>query len=441
MLYMISEKSRRMIDELVHYVIFEPYSFVLDLKKCEGMWLVTVDGNRIFDWAGFYGSKLIGINHPRLYEPDYIERLCVAANNKIANPDFPTQECLDYYRLLFKLAPQCMKNPRLEVYVVNSGAEAVENMLKYMINFHQQKLLAKMKTPKVRRFIYFDEAFHGRTVFALNVTRLSTDPVLTKGFHGFASGNIQIPFPAVDSDQPRAENDAITAKTLKMIEGYLSQYQDEIVGIIVEPIQGAGGHRMARPEFFRGLSRLAAQYDVPLGFDEVQTAGGQTGSPFMIDHLDLPYPPQAVAVAKKFGNGVVYMQHSMEDKGVLDSTWGGNLADMVRFVQEWGIVCEEKLIEQVPEKAKALVNVLCHLKQKYPHLIYNIRGMGLYQGFSLRNPGHKSKLINDALENENLLILGAGNESIRLRPNLNVTGQDIDLLAEKLDKCLAHLEK
>src|SRR5690348_1493897 len=84
--------SAGMLDELGHYVIATPYPFVVDLEKSEGMYLATVDGQRLFDWAGYFGSKLIGHNHPRLYEPDYVKRLVLAANNKVANPDFLTPE-------------------------------------------------------------------------------------------------------------------------------------------------------------------------------------------------------------------------------------------------------------------------------------------------------------------------------------------------------------
>ncbi len=170
---------------------------------------------------------------------------------------------------------------------------------------------------EVCRFIYFDRAFHGRTVFALNVTQLEYDPIVTSDF---------------------------------------------------------------------------------LGFDEVQTAGGQTGTMFAVDQFDLPYPPQAVATAKKFGNGVVYILCPMQDRGVLDSTWGGSLCDMVRFVQEMRIVREERLLEKVEEKTACLVAGLDELALRYNDLIFNVRGMGLYQGFSLRNASHKNMLCRTALE-------------------------------------------
>ncbi len=432
-------RSKEMIDELQKYVIVEPHPFVLDLPNSQGMWLATVDGQRLFDWAGYYGAKLIGHNHPGLFEPEYLKRLSFAANNKTANPDFLTPECLEYYRLIHGLAPRNMKtSSSLEVYAVNSGAEAIENMMKYFINLHDQRCLEAGRLPGTRRFVYFDKAFHGRTVFALNVTQLPHDPVVTKDFHGFIPGNVQVPFPAFDHTLSPQKNQEVIDRSLSILKDVLERYSGEIVGIIVEPIQGAGGHRIAAHSFFQEVSRLAHQYGVYLGFDEVQTAGGQTGTFFMTDLLDLPHPPQAIAAGKKLGNGVVYMLHPMKDHGVLDSTWGGTLADMVRFTQEMKIVRQERLIEQVPEKTAHLVATLQSLAERHSNIIYNVRGEGLYQGFSVRTPEQKSRLLEAALEEEDLLLLGAGPETIRLRPSLSVTQADIDLLGEKLARCLAN---
>ena len=430
--------SAAMIEELKRYVITETFPFVLDLPRCEGMWLVTVDGQRIFDWAGYYASKLIGHNHPGLQEPGYVQRLVCAANNKIANPDFLTPECLEYYRTIHRLAPRCMRNPKLEVYTVNSGAEAIENMMKYFINLYHQSRGGQVRPGEGCRFLYFEQAFHGRTVFALNVTQ-TLDPVATKDFHGLIHGNIQLPFPDINTDEPPEKNRARTNDVLQRVDNYLAQHAREVVGIVVEPIQGAGGHRVAEPEFFQGLSRLAHQHEIYLGFDEVQTAGGPTGDLFMVDQLALPYPPQAVAVAKKFAAGVVYMLHPMTDKGVLDSTWGGSLADMVRFVQEMDIVERENLVVAAKINGNKLTAGLCGLAVKFPGLISNIRGLGLYQGFSVATPKLRNQLEDVALREEGLLLLGAGAQSIRTRPNLNVTGQDIELFLELLARCLRRL--
>jgi L-lysine 6-transaminase len=426
-----------MLDELAKYVVATPMPFALDLEKCDGMYLVTVDGQRIFDWAGYYGSKLIGHNHPALYDAGYLRKLSVAANNKIANPDFLTQECLDYYRLLYRLAPESMQGEGLEVYALNSGAEAVENMMKYLVAKFNQKRQQQGISIGNRRFLYFDRAFHGRTVFALNVTQ-TMDPVATKDFHGLMhGGNLKLPFPAFDSSLSREANERAAMKALEQVESALSLMHDEVVAIIVEPIQGAGGQRVALPEFFQGLSYLANKYDVYLGFDEVQTGLGLTGKMWGIDHFSLPHPPMAVATGKKFGNGAVFMLERLDDIGVLDSTWGGSLSDMVRLQREMQIVEEEGLIEKAAVKGAHLVEGLNRLIAKHSPKIFNVRGLGLYQGFSLDTAERKSELIDRALEDHDLLLLGAGKRSIRTRPNLHVTNEEIDLFIDLLDKCLS----
>jgi L-lysine 6-transaminase len=431
-------RSAAMIEELGRYVIADLQPFVLDIERCEGMYLATIDGERIFDWAGYYASKLIGHNHPGLSEPDYVRRLVRAANNKVPNPDFLTPECLDYYRTIHRLAPRCMQNSKLEVYSVNSGAEAIENMMKYFINLFHLQRHQQMHPGVPRRFIYFEQAFHGRTIFALNVTQ-TIDPVATKDFQGFIPANIVLPFPSWNGSDTPAANRKRTTEVLQTVGATLQRFPGEMVGIVVEPIQGAGGHRVAEPEFFQGLSRLAHEHQVFLGFDEVQTAGGPTGEYFMVDQLDLPYPPQAVATAKKFGAGVVYMLHPMEDKGVLDSTWGGCLADMVRFVQEVKIVETEQLIPAARVKGKQLADGLQALAKRHPAIVDNVRGMGLYQGFSLRTAELRSQLVDLALETESLLLLPAGRQSIRARPNLSVTEAEVALFLEQLDRCCARL--
>ncbi|MGA2243953.1 MAG: aminotransferase class III-fold pyridoxal phosphate-dependent enzyme [Verrucomicrobiota bacterium] len=436
--HILGPVGKAYIAELGRYVIAEVHPFVLDLARCEGMWLATVDGGRIFDWTGFYASRLIGFNHPDMQEPEYVRRLVLAANIKTANPDFLTPECVEYYRAVYQHAPRCMRNPRLEVYAVNSGAEAVENMMKYLINlFHQSRGHQAMPGERAR-FIYFQKAFHGRTVFALNVTQ-TADPVVTKDFHGLMPDNLSVPFPDVNHSAPPPENRARTGESLALVERLLRQYAGEIVGIIVEPMQGAGGHRAAEPEFFQGLSRLAHDYRIFLGFDEVQTAGGPTGDLFMVDQLDLPHPPQAVAVAKKFGCGVVYMLEPMQDHGVLDSTWGGSLADMVRFVQELKIVEREDLILLAKQNGERLAAGLRGLERKFSGVVFNVRGQGLYQGFSTPTPEQCKQLAETALRDEGLLLLTAGTNNIRLRPNLSVTAADIERLLAMLERCCARL--
>lgn len=424
-------RSKELLDEFRDYVVMEPRPFVIDLKKCEGMYLATIDGQRIFDWAGYYGSKLISHNHPRLYEPEYLTRLARAANNKVANPDYVTPELVEYYRLLHRIAPEILRGPDsdLEVFTVNSGAEAVENALKYMLKLYFERTSGDRKVPRYSTtpgFIHFEQGFHGRTVYTLNVTDMPHNPIVTQDFHGLAPKNVMCPFP----------KDTSAAEQRRCIEAFETAVRHNgfnIAGCIIEPMQGAGGHRTANGSFFRAISAECSNRGIPLCFDEVQTAGGPTGTVFMVDQFMLPVPPDVVVTAKKFGCGVVFMRRPMKDKGILDSTWSGTLADMVRFVQEWKVVEEEDLIGQVKDKTENLVEGLKGIAERHPDKISDVRGVGLYQGFTLHAPWTRKSFVDAALDKHSLLLMGAGTDAIRLRPNLSVTHADINNLLALLD--------
>jgi len=431
--------SRRLNRELYRYCLTENYPFVVDLERSHGSYLRTVEGQDVFDWAGYYASKLIGHNHPGLRERAYVKRLVRAANNKVPNPDFLTRECLDFYRLAFSLAPRSMKTSReLEVYAINSGAEAVENMLKYLISRHNSKV-GRVDSLRHRRFI----VFHGRTVFALSLTTVETT-VITKDFHPLFRSAVAVDFPAGvfsgrDASEMRRYNDRASARALEGIEKQLVRHAGSVTGIIVEPIQGAGGHNVAPSGFFEELSKLAAAHDVYLGFDEVQTGLGGSGKWYYIDHLKLARPPQAVAAAKKFGVGVLYMLDHLKDVGVLDSTWGGPLVDMVRARQELKIVRRERLVARTARLGKTLRDGLCALERAYPDVLFNVRGCGFLQGFSVlpTSDGRARDLLLDvALEKHLLLMLGAGKNSIRLRPNLSTSGDDVKRFLEVLRRAI-----
>lgn len=430
------KEAQSLLGDIRRLGIMEPRDFVISLERSQGMWLATSRGP-LFDWAGYYGAKLIGHNHPGYSDANYLRRLLVAANNKVANPDFVTEYLVDYYRFLHRIAPKCMANPDLRVYTVNSGAEAVENALKYCINrfYHTRK--PRPGTPQGGPiFMMFDGGFHGRTVYALNMTDMPHNRTATRDYHGVVRGQIKSLFPAFDSDADDMSNTHMVDVALHLAREYLTFNYEQLAGIIVEPMQGAGGHRVAMKEFFRGLSLLSAEFDVPLIFDEVQTAGGQTGTIWMCDQFDLPHPPECVVSAKKTGCGVVYMRTLIRDAGVLDSTWSGHLVDMVRVPHEFKIIEHEKLIEAVPEKTTQLHEGLRQLQGKHMDVISNVRGAGLYQGFTMPSKEARDTFIARALNEQNLLVLSAGVDSVRVRPSLSVTSDDIDQLLKKLGSLL-----
>lgn len=433
-------KSKKILNEFCKYTSAGKKPFVIDLEKCHDSYLVTVDGQEILDFENHYASKLIAYNHPGLYEPEYLKKLSIAANNKTANPDHVTPEIVEYYKVLHEIAPKCMKSGNIDVMCFNSGAEAVENGMKYCISLWYEKHKLNPLSSLVKPcFLSFDKAFHGRSVYTLGVTDMPHNSAVTEPFHGLVTKNIRLPFPACDFDGRNEWNEEQIKNCLIHVEAALENYQHKIAGIIIEPMQGASGHNVTKSDFFVKLSEFAYKYNVPLIFDEVQTSGGPTLDIFMCDSFKLSHSPTVVCSAKKFGCGVVYFLNPMNNSGILDSTWSGPLVDMVRFVQEMKVVRREKLIEEVPKKSKYLIDGLKTLSYKYQPFIYNVRGAGLYQGFSVMSNELRNWITETALQKENLLLMWAGSNSIRLRPHLHLTLEDIDSMVERLDRVLSKI--
>lgn len=430
------KKSEKLLKEFDKYTSSNKKPFVIDLEKCHDSYLVTVDGQEILDFENHYASKLIAYNHPGLFKPEYLKKLSVAANNKTANPDHVTSESVEYYKLLHKIAPKCMTGGNIDIMCFNSGAEAVENAMKYCISlWHEKNKNNKFFTFVKPCFISFEKGFHGRSVYTLGVTDMPHNTAVTEPYHNLVVENIRVTFPGCDFEGSGDWNDKQIDICIKNIENVLEKNHAKIAGIITEPFLGAGGHIVTKPEFFVKLSELAHKYDVPLIFDEVQSAGGPTGTFFMCDSFNLPWAPTVVCSAKKLATGVVYFLNPLKNPGILDSTWSGSLVDMVRFVQEMKIVEDENLIEKVSLKTYYLVEELKKIKYKHG-IIFNIRGSGLYQGFSVASNELRNWITETALQEENLLLMWAGSASIRLRPHLHVTFEDIDLFIERLDRII-----
>mmetsp|Transcript_27134 Transcript_27134/g.32941 ORF Transcript_27134/g.32941 Transcript_27134/m.32941 type:complete len:471 (+) Transcript_27134:318-1730(+) len=408
-----------------------PWPFVVDLAASSGAWLATVDDQKILDVGGLYGARLLGYNHKKMVTAAVQSKLALAATTKLANPDFLSPQCLEYYQLMKKLQPKAFKNSDSQVYVVNTGAEAVENCMKYILKRHQERFQRLgVPAPRATRFIYFDSGYHGRNVYTMSVTDIQHDP-FADDFNAQSTENIMVPFPYVDNDETDEQNIARMDHVLDVIEESLDLYGQEVCGVVAEILQGAGGNRVALPEFWQKLSLLLQAREKYLIVDEVQTAGGACGEVFATDMLHLPYGPHAVAVAKKFSCGVCFLQRPLQDEGILDSTWGGSITDMTKFVEEWKIITQEKLIATVPEKTEQIVDGLKKLQEKYgDDMVSNVRGVGLYQGFTTK---YKSQICEVALQTEDMFLLGSGPDAVRLRPTLDITEEEIDLVLAKLD--------
>lgn len=423
-----------MLDELRQLAVASPRPFVIDLERSHGMYIATSDDRMLFDWAGYYGSKLLAHNHECYNEPEYVKHCLLAANNKVANPDFVTPYLVNYIKMLHEIAPKCIKNPALKVFTVNSGAEAVENGLKYLIT----RFRAKHRYHKPR-FMTFEGGFHGRTLYSLGHTDMPHSRRTTSDYYDLIRRPIQAPFPVWDTDMPLMSNARQEDSAIEKIESMIESYKHELAGIIIEPMQGAGGHRVASDDFFRRLSVISANSEVPLMFDEVQTGGGPCGSFWMCDMFNLPHAPEVVVSAKKLACGVVYMRNDIAVDGLLDSTWSGHIVDMNRFCHEFKVIERDDLIERA-RTTGAFLRAELRCVQRDTGVIRNVRGEGLYLGFTVSSRELRDQIVKGLLEHEHTLVLGAGVDSIRVRPNMNVTEDDVVLFITKLRKVIADIK-
>src|SRR5262249_53736017 len=219
---------------------------------------------------------------------------------------------------------------------------------------------------------------------------------------------------------------------------------DDIAAVLIEPIQGEGGDNHFRPEFFGELRRLADTYDAMLIVDEVQAGVGITGKMWAHEHMGVK--PDMLCFGKKLQMGGVMCGTRIHEvdtnvfrkSGRINSTWGGNLADMVRATAYLEIIQEEDLIGNAARMGEVLLAGLHAIQRKHASLVSNVRGRGLMCAFDIVT-GEKRDRMKSLGHDQGGIMPGGGERSIRCRPSLNVTREDIDEGLEKIDRCLARL--
>ena len=177
-----------------------------------------------------------------------------------------------------------------------------------------------------------------------------------------------------------------------------------------------------------------------LMFDEVQTGFGITGKFWASDHY---VKPDIIAFGKKSQQCGIMVSDRVDEveencftvSGRINSTWGGNLVDMVRSTQIMNIMEEEKIIDNVLSRGKYLMNRLNEIQLEFPDLVSNVRGLGLLCSFDLPNAELRKK-FREIAENEKLLILGCGEKSIRFRPMLNIKDDELEEGLQVIEKVL-----
>ncbi|HJS74795.1 MAG TPA: aminotransferase class III-fold pyridoxal phosphate-dependent enzyme, partial [Vicinamibacteria bacterium] len=232
-------------------------------------------------------------------------------------------------------------------------------------------------------------------------------------------------------DRYLEEVTAAERAAVKQIEKALDDHPDEIAALIIEPIQGEGGDNHFRPEFLQKLRDLADQHEFLFIADEVQTGVGLTGKMWAYQHFGIT--PDVLVFGKKTqvcgilaGRRVDEVEKNVfQESTRINSTWGGNLTDMVRFGRYLEIIEEEKLVERARQVGAFLLSELEKLQGENPDRISNVRGRGLMCAFDLQDTETRDRFKKLAFEN-GMLILGSGRKSMRFRPTLSVGKEEVE---------------
>ena len=423
-------------------ILADGMSPIIDLEKSHGSWLVDkVSGKEYLDLFSMFASLSVGYNHP--YVLEQADRLKIAAINKPTNSDVYSQEMAEFVHT-FKRVAQPDYLPL--TFFIEGGGLAVENALKAAFDWKRRKNLAKGCSAKGEKVIHFKQCFHGRTGYTMSLTD-SPDKRKTMYFPKFdwpRVTNPKITFPIEENLEHIIE---LEKKAISEIKDAIAANPDNIASMIFEPIQGEGGDNHFRCEFMQSLREIADENDIILIYDEVQTGVGVTGKMWAHQHFSnvdcssseckcgdgLLAKPDIISFGKKTQvcgvaasarfdevDGNVFRESSR-----INSTWGGSLVDMVRLTIYLELIEKENLVEKAAKTGKFLQQSLHNLQEEFPSLVSNARGRGLYCAFDLPSGDERDQLANHLMD-EGSILLGSGNYSIRFRPHLNVTEDDIN---------------
>jgi L-lysine 6-transaminase len=415
---------------------------VIDLKKSHGSWLVDArDGKEYLDLFSMFSSMSVGYNHPTLLENR--ERITDAALNKPTNSDIYSTQMAEFVETVGRIAqPDYLPYS----FFVEGGALGVENALKAAFDWKVRKNLAAGKEEKGSKVIHFTECFHGRTGYTMSLTD-SPDPRKTLYFPQFDWPRITNPklhFPLTDEVLEHVIKAEATA--INQIKSAVAENPDDIAALIIEPIQGEGGDNHFRGEFFQELRALADEHEFMLIYDEVQTGVGITGKMWAHQLFNPSTRPDIISFGKKMqicgifaGKRIDEVENNVfHESSRLNSTWGGNIVDMVRISLYLEIIAAEDLVNQAATNGDYLLAKLHDIQTDFDGVVHNVRGRGLFAAFDLLD-GSTRDTLADLIIAEGAMILGSGKKSIRFRPHLNITREEIDLADEIIRRAIARL--
>lgn len=412
---------------------------VIDLKKSHGSWLVDArNGREYLDLFSMFASMPIGYNHPYMMENK--DRLTHAALNKVTNSDVYSTEMAEFVETVARIAqPDYLPY----AFYVEGGTLAVENALKVSFDWKVRKNLAAGKGAKGGKVLHFKDCFHGRSGYTMSLTD-SPDPRKTLYFPKFDWPRVlnpKITFPLDEAAVAEAEIQSITE-----IKAAINANPDDIAALIIEPIQGEGGDNHFREEFFRELKTICDENEILFIYDEIQTGIGLTGKMWAHQHYSEDCRPDIISFGKKTQICGIFVSDRVDDvennvfheSSRLNSTFGGNIADMVRFTLYLEVIEKEGLVQIAAENGEYVLDKLQALQKKYGDVVSNSRGKGHFCAFDLPNGDIRDNLLS-LISDEGALMLGCGTHSIRFRPHLNISQDEIDTGFEMIERAIQKL--
>ncbi|MEJ2757379.1 MAG: L-lysine 6-transaminase [Anaerolineales bacterium] len=433
------------------HMIPDAHRLVVDLENSHGAYLVdALTGKEYLDFYTYFASIPVGHNHPKMKEPAFLEKLTLAAIEKPSNSDFYTGLMAEFVDAFSRIA---MPEEMPHLFLISGGALAVENALKTAFDWKVRKNMARIGRvgqngtglPVLEglgtQIIHFEQSFHGRSGYTLSITN-TADPRKTMYFPKFNWPRVinpKLSFPVTEEvleDVRKREEIAI-----QQIETACRQFKGDIAGLILEPIQGEGGDNHFRPEFFHELRRLADQHEFMLIFDEVQSGMGITGKMWAHEHYGIQ--PDVFAFGKKAqvcgiiaGKRVEEVdRHVFKEPSRINSTWGGNLVDMVRATRYLEIIQEENLLEHTAKMGEKLIAGLQSVADESNGIMSNVRGKGMMVAYDLPDHARRDKMMK-ILQNNGLRALKSGEHSIRFRGMLDIPEEVIEKALEIVARSL-----